>query len=426
MKVGIIGAGISGLSAAYYLAKAGHEVHVFQKEDTTGGLLATFDFDGLRIEHFYHFLCGTDEGYFQLSKELGLYDQVKFQTARTGFYYQGKRYGFTSPVDLLRFTPIPLTQRIRFGLFALEARWRQEWAQLDALTAKPWLIDRLGYRTYDVVWHPLLGLKFGDFHDKISAAWVWHRIHRVAKSKGKMGYLEGGTQLLLDTLADRIKEMGATLHTSTPVEQIVVRNKRVRGVQINGGEEFPCERVISTVPLSVVAGLLPEGWDDYAADLRRTKYIGVVCLSFKLKRRVSPYFWLNVNDTRVPFNGIIEYTNLNPLRDHDCHVIYVPYYVATDHPYYKMDEEALFEQSWEAIKLITPGLTDEHLIAWHAARAPFAQAITPTGFLNMLPDQKTPIQGLRLLDSTFLYPEDRTQSGHITKAQECAATIEEA
>lgn len=425
MKVGIIGAGISGLSTAYYLAKAGHEVHVFQKEAVTGGLLATFDFDGLQIEHFYHFLCGTDEGYFALAKELGLYNRVRFNTARTGFYFQGRRYGFSTPLDLIRFTPIPLTQRIRFGLFALEAQWRKEWSQLDALTAKPWLIDRLGYRTYDVVWDPLLSLKFGDFHDKISAAWVWHRIHRVAKSKGKMGYLEGGTQLLLDTLAGRLREMGVSLHTEMPVRKILERNKRVRGLLVKDGEEFPCDRVVSTVPLSVAADLLPEGWESYAEELRTTKYIGVVCLSFKLKRRVSPYFWLNVNDSRVPFNGIIEYTNLNPLPEAKCHLVYVPYYVATNHPLYKMDEQDLFERSWEAMKIISPGLKDEHLIAWHAARAPFAQAITPTGFLNLLPDQKTPIQGLRLLDSTFLYPEDRTQSGHIQKAEECAATIEE-
>ena len=48
--------------------------------------------------------------------------------------------------------PIPLQQRIRFGVFALEARWRTEWTQLDEIVAKPWLIDRLGKRAYEVIW----------------------------------------------------------------------------------------------------------------------------------------------------------------------------------------------------------------------------------------------------------------------------------
>jgi len=420
MKIGIVGAGISGLSAALALAKRGHEVAVFQREAGLGGLISTFDFDGVQIEHFYHFLCATDEGYFQLARELGIADKLRFVPARTGFYYHGKRYSFSTPLDLLRFTPIPFSQRIRFGLFALEATVRKEWRQLDELAAKPWLIDRLGNITYDVVWDPLLALKFGEYYDKISAAWVWHRVHRVAKSKGKLGYLEGGTAALMDTLMGRIHDLGIAIHPGQPVKQILCDGDRAVGLGFEHQPDFACDRVVSTVPMPVLAGLLPEQQSRYAEALRRVKYIGVVCLSFKLKKRVSPFFWLNVNDVRVPFNGIIEYTNLNPIGPDAGHIVYVPYYVATDHPFYQMDDAAIFEQSWEALKLIAPGMTDDDLLAHHIARAPYAQAICPVGFLHLLPRQRSPIENLYLLDSIFLYPEDRTQSGHILKSFECA------
>lgn len=424
MRVGIIGAGISGLTAALELAERGHEVHVFQREGTTGGLIATFDFGGFRLEHFYHFLCAGDTGYFGLAERLGLADRIRFRPARTGFHYQGTRYGFSTPLDLLRFAPIPFAQRLRFGVFALEARWRTEWRQLDLITAKPWLIDRLGYRAYDVVWDPLLALKFGEYHDKISAAWVWHRIHRVAKSRGRMGYLEGGTQLLLDTLLERLAELGVTLHPGEPVTQIQTEGERVIGLSTEKTPDFTCDQVISTVPLEVLAGLLPEAHAAYADKLRRVKYIGVVCIAFKLKRPVSPYFWLNVHDSRVPFNGIIEYTNLNPLPEAEAHIAYVPYYVPTDHPLYRMDDDTLIQESWEALRLISDDLTDDDLIDTHLARAPYAQAICPTGFLNLLPDPVSPLRGLSLLDSVFLYPEDRTQSGHIDKAIACVERID--
>lgn len=425
MNIGIIGAGISGMSAALALAKRGHEVHVFQREQDVGGLIATFDFDGLRIEHFYHFLCATDHGYFAIAEELGLRDKVRFAPGRTGFYYQGTRYSFSSALDLLRFRPIPFSQRLRFGLFALEARLRKEWRQLDEMAAKPWLIDRLGYRAYHVIWDPLLALKFGDFHGQISAAWVWHRIHRVAKSGGKLGYLEGGTGLLLDTLAQRLGELGVTIHPASPVTRITEEAGAVTGLDLANGTRHACERVVSTVPLSVLAGLLPPGWEDYAARLRKINYIGVVCVLFKLTQRVSPFFWLNVNDSRIPFNGIIEYTNLNPLGGEHGHIVYVPYYVAIEHPLYRLNDEEIVAQSWEALKIINPRITDDDRLAHHVARTPFAQAICPAGFLNMLPAHKAPIEGLRLLDSTFLYPEDRTQSGHVTRAWECAGAIEE-
>jgi protoporphyrinogen oxidase len=422
MKVGIVGAGISGLSTALRLAKQGHHVEIFQRESGLGGLIATFDLAGTRTEHFYHFLCAGDTGYFALCRELGIEDRIRFVRPRTGFYYQGRCFGFTSALDLLRFTPLSLGQRIRFGLFALEARRRREWAQLDDLTAKPWLIDRLGQKAYEVIWEPLLTLKFGDFHDKISAAWVWHRIHRVIRSKGRMGYLDGGTGHLLDTLTRALENLGVVIHPGRPVARVLVEEGRACGLGLQDGSEQRFDHVVSTIPLALLANLLPAGFSDYAESLRRVHYIGVACLSFKLRRRVSPYFWLNVHDSRIPFNGIIEYTNLNRMRGE--HIVYVPYYVATDHPIYRRADDLLVDETWRAIRLIQPDLSDADLLASHVARTPFAQAICPTHFLHRIPEQRTPIPGLSLLDSVLLYPEDRTQSGSILKAYQCARYID--
>ncbi len=148
-----------------------------------------------------------------------------------------------------------------------------------------------------------------------------------------------------------------------------------------------------------------------------------MCLCFKLAAPVSRNFWLNVHDKDAPFNGIIEYTNLNPLHNEHGHIVYVPYYVATDHPYYRMRDEEIFSLSWDALKRIAPHLSDTDLITHRVSRSAYAQAICEVGFLGLLPEQVAPIEGLRLLDSVFLYPEDRTQSGHIVKAWECAERI---
>jgi len=420
MRVAIIGAGISGLSAALALTRKGHEVTVFEREPEVGGLVATCDLAGTRIERYYHFLCRGDDGYAALCRDLGIADRIRFRRARTGFFYEGKEYGFSSPWDLLRFAPIPFLQRMRFGVFALEARMRTEWRQLDELVARPWLIDRMGLRAYEVIWHPLLALKFGNAYDTISAAWVWHRLHRVARSKGRMGYLEGGTGFLLDTLVGRIREQGGVIRTGRTVKRICTQKGAVRAVAFSDGEAVECDRVISTVPLSVLADLLPEGHHEYAGQLRQIHYIGVVCVVAKLARPVTRNFWLNVHDSRIPCNGIIEYTNLNPLGRTDGHIVYVPYYIATDSELYQKTDEAVFEQSWAALKRITPALRDEDVLAQRVFRSPYAQAVCPTGFLKILPDHRAPIAGLHVLDSVFLYPEDRTQSGLILRARACA------
>ena len=41
-KIAIIGSGFSGLSAAAYSAKEGHEVHVFEKNSEAGGRARKF------------------------------------------------------------------------------------------------------------------------------------------------------------------------------------------------------------------------------------------------------------------------------------------------------------------------------------------------------------------------------------------------
>lgn len=73
----VIGAGAMGLAAAYHAAKAGHQVDVLEAAPDAGGVAAHFDFDGLSIERFYHFVCKADQPTFRLLKELGLADECK-------------------------------------------------------------------------------------------------------------------------------------------------------------------------------------------------------------------------------------------------------------------------------------------------------------------------------------------------------------
>ena len=63
-----------GLAAAWEAARAGHDVTLLEAGNVAGGMAAHFDFDGLSIERFYHFICTTDFATFKLLGELGIAD----------------------------------------------------------------------------------------------------------------------------------------------------------------------------------------------------------------------------------------------------------------------------------------------------------------------------------------------------------------
>jgi protoporphyrinogen oxidase len=429
-RVVVIGGGLSGLAAAYDLARAGFAVIVLEAAPDFGGLASSFRLEGYPVERFYHFICRADRDLLRLVDELGLGRQLSWHATRTAFYYNGRYYPFGTPLDLLRFSAVPWGQRIRFGLHIARSRYRSQWRWLDAIPAKPWLIESIGERAYDVIWHPLLKVKFGDDHDRISAAWVWHRIWRVATSRRRLlsreqfGCLEHGTATLVDPLVAALRAAPAVeLHTGVRVRRVEIRDGRVANVHLED-TAIPCDAVISTVALPVLDRLVPGQSDAYFERARQVKYIGVVCMLLSLQRQFGANFWTNINDPRISFNGIIEQTALNQnLRRVGLNVLYVPFYLPTTEPRYRAAESELFAEYAGMLKLINFRFSESWVKEYHVFRAPHAQPIFSTNFVQLMPAHRTPVRGLYVTDSTQFYPEDRTISQAIRQGRRVAAMI---
>jgi protoporphyrinogen oxidase len=429
-RVVVIGGGLSGLAASYDLAQAGHSVTLLEAASDFGGLASSFRLEGHPIERFYHFICRGDADLLTLVGELGLARKLQWHRTNTAFFYEGRLYPFGTPIDLLRFSAVPWLQRIRFGLHILRSRLRSQWRWLDQLPAKPWLIESIGERAYDVIWHPLLKVKFGDYHDKISAAWIWHRIWRVATSRRSMfeqemfGCLEYGTATIVDPLVSWLRSNPhVELRTGVRVQPLVLRDGGVAEVRA-GDLAIPCDAVISTVALPALDRLVPDQTDRYFERIRKVDYIGVVCMLLSLREPFGANFWTNINDHRISFNGVIEQTALNKnLRRLGLNVLYVPFYLPTSEPRYSASAEELFAEYSPMLSIVNPRFSAAWVKEYHVFRTPYAQPIFTTHFIDLMPEHQTPIRGLYVTDSTQFYPEDRTISQAIRQGRKVAAMI---
>ena len=428
--IGIIGGGLAGLALAHDLSGRSHRVTLFEAAPELGGLARSFRLGDLEIERYYHFLCADDHGYFRKLRELGIADRLRWRATRMGHFHGGRLYPFSSALDLLRFDAMPLAARLRYGAGLFYCSRLTEWRRLDRVAAADWLIRLLGRRAYEVTWYPLLSRKFGRRYDRISAAWVWHRVHRVARSRRspfhqeRLGYLEGGTTVLVTALEQELRRRGVVLRPSTPVERILVEGGRATGLRTVAGETVRFDRIVAAVPLPLflrMAGDLPA---DYRRRLERIEFLGVVCATLRLRRPLTENFWLNSSDERVPFAGWIEYTNLNPAMTPDgSAIVYVPFYLPRDDPRFRMPDADVVRDCLAGLALLAPGLDQSAVVDWAVSRDPYAQVVCPTGFADQVPAHTTPVAGLYLIESSQLYPSDRTISGTLDLAAKVADLI---
>ena len=407
-RIAVLGAGPMGLAVAYQLARDGHTPIVYEADDRVGGMTAAFDFSGLSIERYYHFHCISDHAFLTVLDELALADRMHWVETKMGYWYQQRLQPWGNPLALLKFNGLSLVAKFRYGLHAFLCTKRRNWKPLDHVEATGWIKRWVGEEAYEVLWRRLFDYKFYEYTSNLSAAWIWSRIRRIGSSRysmfrEKLGYLEGGSETLLQAMRADIEKHGGEVRLKTPVSQVLIEEGKVKGVEVDGQAEV-FDKVISTIPLPYVPGVMPGLPKDVLKRFQSVNNIAVVCVIVKLRKALTENFWLNTNDPEMDIPGLVEYTNLRPLTDH---IVYVPFYMPGDHPKFAESDQAFLDKVKCYLMKINPELNDEDFIDMRASRYRYAQPICEPGYLEKLPPVALPVEGLWLADTSYYYPEDR-------------------
>jgi protoporphyrinogen oxidase len=407
-RIVVLGAGPMGLAAAQRAATLGHEVDLIEADTKAGGMAAHFDFSGVSIERFYHFVCKSDTPTFELMHELGIGDRMRWVNTSMAYYTHGKVHKWGDPVSLLTYPHLTLMEKIRTGLQMFLTTKSKNFDRIEHLTSRQWIEGGSGVSVYNKLWKRLQELKFYEYADEVAASWIATRIKRIGNSRKsifqeQLGYIDGGSETLVEAIADDIRRQGGRIHLGMPAEQVIVQDGRVTAVRA-GGREFAADAVISTVPVPLVNRLvpdLPQDWQDrYAA----IKNIGVVCLLFKLRQSVTPHFWLNIVADDIEIPGLIEFSNLRVVGDT---IVYVPYYMPVTQPKWNWSDQQFIDEAFGYVKRVNPAIADADLLDAKVSRLRHAQPICEPHFTDKLPPVQTPIAGLQIADTCYYYPEDR-------------------
>ncbi len=395
MKCAVIGAGLLGLQLARKLLAKGHQVHIFEASPFVGGLSAPRDYGSFVHDRFYHVILPQDLETLALIDELGLSDRLRWSKARTGYSYNKRIHPMNGILDYLFFPALGFFQKLRLGLGLRKVRGIQDPGALYDQSAKDWLTELFGPQIYQRFWAPLLRAKFGAYADKVAAVFLHATMQRLlaARSglaeKDSFGHLQGGYAILFRALTQDLESKGASIHLSTPIQAI--QEDPSPGCSLTshgplGLQTQTFDQVYFTGPTETALSLAQGKARLHAQETLNAHpsggtYLGVLCAHLVLKKSLSPYYILNLDEPDVDLTGVIEFSNLCD-REAELagnHLVFLPRYLPSDDPSFaKSDDELLPGFLTQAQKLF-PSLQDKDIVSMGLERAPRVQPLPIAG-----------------------------------------------
>lgn len=399
MKIGIIGAGFVGLTAALRLAQKGNNVTLIEKEDRVGGLASGFRNPGWEwsIEKAYHHWFTNDDFALHLAKEINYPVLVKRPT--TDCFVRNKRVQFDSPISLLTFPYLPIKDRLRTGFVALFLKLMNDYRMFEGKVALPWIRQWMGEKSFETIWDPLFTGKFGVYKNDIALTWFWARIKKRTPS---LAYPAGGFQRFADVILKNVLQLNGHIALKKTVLNIESKRDSVRVVLNSPIKELTFDKVIVTVPTVL--------FTKFAGKELQSKIEHLHALSLVLilkKPFMDKTYWLNITDKRFPFLVVVEHTNfMDPNHYGGQHIVYIGNYLPREHRYFKMTAEELLNEFSPFLKRINPTFNFS-LLTSHLFVGPFAQPIVTTDYRKHIPSFETPLPNVFLANLDMVYPWDR-------------------
>ena len=406
---GIVGGGIMGMTLAHQLTQQGHKVTLFEGSPDLGGLVSSLKLGDVEWDKFYHVILLSDFRTRNILNEIDLEDKIEWVETKTGFYIDGKLYSMSDAIEFLKFPALTLIDKFRLALTIIIASKIKDWRRLEKIPVATWLKRWSGSNTFNKIWLPLLRAKLGDSYQKTSAAFIWATIQRLygARKNGlkkeMFGYVPGGYKRIVNTFKQKLLSEGVIIKTSHQAKEIKTASGGNPQISFANGTIEDFDQVIVTLPSGISAKLCNGLSDLEIQKLNNLEYLGVICVAVLLDTSISPFYVTNITDPRAPFTGVIEMSALVDKKYFGGNaLVYLTKYVSPNDPLFDQSDAEIESYFTGNFKKMYPWLTEDNFKFSGVARAKHVITVSKLGYSEMLPDIKTSMPGVYIINTAHI------------------------
>jgi len=326
-KITVLGAGLSGLAAAYELAGNGQDVTVIEKNNAVGGLARSIKKDGFTFDLGGHRLLINDKEILETIKGL-LGEELLTIKRKSRIFLNNKfiHYPLKFPSALFSLGAGAAAKIVAsYAGSVLKKKNSKKEPSFEE-----WIIRNFGEELYKIYFKPYTEKVWGIPCQELSSDWATQRINflnlfdiikkTISRSKDKprtyastFYYPKGGIGSIAEKLAEKIKN-GGEIHLGFEAQEIVCdKNKVLSVLAKNNEKEIDVEsaKFISTMPLTELVKIIsPKAPDEVLQAADSLKYRSIICIFLTIDRqKITDDHWLYFPDKNLVFSRIHEPKN---------------------------------------------------------------------------------------------------------------------
>jgi len=330
-KIVIIGAGLTGISAAYHLEQKGfHDYAIFERDATIGGLCGTVQQDGFTFDFTGHYLHASDPYFRSMIENLVGMENLNTVTRKSFIYSHDTYTRYPFQINLFGLPETVIAE-------CIEGFVKRNNSSKKLRTFPEWVMRNFGAGFGKHFFFPFQRKIFGYDLRKITASWTGRFVPSTSLQQiisgsikdvddASIGYnatflypKQGGIVYWVQKIADQLTN---PIHTSFCVTGIDLQHKRVT---FSNGHIEPFEQLISTMPLNILLKKLHERSNN-SLERAANKLLCNSVINFNLgvnRPNLSEKHWIYFPEDKYPFYRMGFPSNCsNTMTPADCSSLY--------------------------------------------------------------------------------------------------------